>query len=110
MGSQDKCFVFSHNSIEYLVVNTKWKFVASAQKQWIEVILKVPNLLVEPTLLPLGSELVIAGGEIIPGCINFCLFGVSLEDKTLKPVKVAWTKHQFALPVWAYGLPYYASE
>ncbi len=75
-GNQDKCFVFSHTSIEYLVVNTKWKFVGSAQKQWIQVALKVPSLTIEPTLLPLGDELVIAGGEIIPGCINFCLFGV----------------------------------
>lgn len=35
MSNLDKCFVFSHCTIEYLVVNTKWKFVASAQKQWI---------------------------------------------------------------------------
>ena len=38
----------------------------------------IPKLNVEPSLLPLNDQLVIGGGEMMPGMLNFMMFGVGL--------------------------------
>jgi hypothetical protein len=65
----------------------KWKFEKNAQKTWKLVELKIPKLMVEPTFLPLNDQLVIGGGEMMPGMLNFMLFGVTVGEKG-EPEKV----------------------
>lgn len=78
-GSLQKCYVFSEDSIEFLNVNLNWNFVASAQKTWTLINLAIPKIMTEPSLLPLSDQIVIGGGEMMPGMLNFMIFGVSID-------------------------------
>lgn len=73
-----KCYIFSEDTIEYLEVDLSWKFKSTAQKQWILIKLAIPKLNIEPSFLPLNNQLVIGGGEMMPGMLNFMMFGVGL--------------------------------
>jgi hypothetical protein len=98
-----RCYVFNEDSIEFLSVDTKWKFIATAQKTWTLVQLPIQKLSIEPTLLPLDDTLVIGGGEMVPGMINFMMFGVELKDSGEPQNKLVWSKPQIDNPIWAYG-------
>lgn len=103
-----RCYVFSEDSIEFLNVNLQWKYAASAQKSWIIVQLAIPKLMSEPTLIPFSDQIVIGGGEMMPGINNFTMFGINL-NKDGSPEKLIWTKPQIHCPLWAYNLPYFVT-
>jgi len=92
-------------------VSLSWKFDKNAQKTWTFVNLPIPKLPVEPSLLPtaLEQQLVICGGEMMPGMLNFMMFGVSAHDADSE-VRLQWSKPQIKVPVWAYGMPYCTSN
>ena len=43
---------------------------------------------------------------MVPGMINFMMFGVELKDNGEPHSKLIWSKPQIDNPIWAYGQPY----
>lgn len=43
---------------------------------------------------------------MVPGMINFMMFGVELKDSGEPLNKFVWSKPQIDNPIWAYGQPY----
>ena len=46
----------------------------------VEEVMEFESLKNEPTLLPLSDQIVIGGGELMPGMLNFMTFGVSTSN------------------------------
>ena len=77
---REKAYLFSDDSIESLVIDPWWANKASAQKTWTKMDLKMPALKFA-TMIELSSDKVlILGGEVYPGVINYQKFTVNLTS------------------------------